>query len=287
MNIASYVTVDDMKEIDIHTSSGNDDNILAKICLEASRDWEALCRGRLFYPVRKTKVYGNPDDSRTLMVRDDLLEVIELTVDSDVITSDKYYLAAGEDANLLPANTLRLRDTTGVVFSTTDHDGVQVDGYWGFVNNWGHGTDFIDTGVNLTGITGTTTLNVDTLSGVDILGLTAQIRRLDMIKLVEGAVTEYALVTAIDTGANELTVIRAINGTTAITFSSTIDIEVWRPDADIMHHVRRLAVFYYRQKDTSRADVERPIITNGGIVLPMGVPKDIIRASQRYHEVFL
>ena len=60
----------------------------------------------------------------------------------------------------------------------------------------------------------------------------------------------------------------AIKVTGVWTYSATA------PD-DIIHAATRLAVFMYRQKDTS-LDLDRPLITDAGVtLLPAGLPNDV------------
>lgn len=65
----------------------------------------------------------------------------------------------------------------------------------------------------------------------------------------------------------------------------------WRwsttPPSDVAWAVTRLAVFLYRQKDTS-SDVDRPLLTGDGVmILPSRFPKDILDILNHYRNRFV
>lgn len=53
--------------------------------------------------------------------------------------------------------------------------------------------------------------------------------------------------------------------------------------ADIQHACLRLAMWYYRQRDTSNDGSERPILTNSGaVIMPSKLPDDVTGILSRY-----
>lgn len=59
------------------------------------------------------------------------------------------------------------------------------------------------------------------------------------------------------------------------------------PPVAIKHATLRLAVWLYRQKDTS-ADLDRPFLAEGGVtILPSAFPKDVQELIQSYRRVVL
>jgi len=53
------------------------------------------------------------------------------------------------------------------------------------------------------------------------------------------------------------------------------------PPTDIKHAIRRLALWYYRQRDNS-TDMDRPLLAEGVTILPSQKPKDVTEAIDRY-----
>ncbi len=59
------------------------------------------------------------------------------------------------------------------------------------------------------------------------------------------------------------------------------------PPSDVAWAVKRLAVFLYRQKDTS-SDLDRPLITGDGVtIMPSRFPKDVIEILNHYRSRYV
>jgi hypothetical protein len=61
---------------------------------------------------------------------------------------------------------------------------------------------------------------------------------------------EFMRVTAVDAGANTLTVARGVHGTTAVEHPQDTALWVYRPPFDVLTGALQLAAWLYRQPDT-------------------------------------
>lgn len=276
-----YTHPETLKATDLGTISDRDDEAIRQYCVAASRDWDSLCRGRRFYPTLETRYYDMPPDTYKLRLRDDLLEITSIVTGNGTktLTSTNYWLKSGSRYERGPYNMVVI-DPLSVDFldwSTTPMRSQQVTGYWGYHERWD--TAFTNTNATVTTDSGSTIVVSDT-AGVDEMLLSPRFRTYCTIKLSDGTDVEYALVTGIDFNTKTLTLIRGINGTTQVTATGAI--YRYEPMEEVERAVRRLAAWYYRMKDTSRPDLDRPIFTDEGIILPPRFPIDISEAAKKY-----
>ena len=304
MNIASYASPVNLRQTELNSANEVNDNILSELCLEASRDFEAMCGGRFFYPQLATKYFDHPDqkgnENATLIVRDDLLQVVTLTTDNgnETLASTDYFLRTGPRGRYgeTPYDRIELEyGSTGYAtnfqWTDTPQKANAVTGFWGYVPGWtgAVATDscWVNTGAAIQSVT-STTMTVDSLAGVDMLGMYPRVQKFDLVMWYNTTYTSmemgFVVDVAEDTGV--LTVNRGVNGTSTDTPSGTPTLYKFRPPSDVVRATRRLAAFYYRARQTSRADIDRPIITQGGqIVMPSSLPKDVHETIQRYQGI--
>lgn len=279
MNV--YCFLEDLKSADLNTTSDKDDQILVQYCLMASRDWERLCYGRLFYPRYETRYYDNPRNTHRLRVDDDLLEISAITTanGSETLTASNYWGKSGPSYTTTPFNQIVVDPQSTDFFYWTDTPlrATSVSGYWGFHQDWSNA--WIDTLATVDTDSGST-MTVSSVNGIDLFGFGPRFKTRSLIKLSDGTDTEYALVIGVDYDTDTLTLVRGVNGTSQLT--ATGSIYRFQPEYDVVRSVQRLAAWYYRMKDTSRPDLDRPIFTDEGIILPPRFPMDVQEAAKQY-----
>jgi len=93
--------------------------------------------------------------------------------------------------------------------------------------------------------------------------------------------SEQVLVTVIS--SNDLTVTRALNGTTGATHANGTAISIYQPPFDIQHIAIRMAAWFYRQKDAAFSRTATPAL--GIVVDPAVLPPDITAQLKRFRRV--
>ena len=93
---------------------------------------------------------------------------------------------------------------------------------------------------------------------------------------------ELMLVTARNTSTKVLTVIRGINGTTAAAHAEDATIYRFKPDETVRRMARRVAAWHYRRRGDAKGDLERPVVTPGGVMLPATFPKEVEQMMRGY-----
>lgn len=304
MKIVTYVTPENLRNYALNTTEEAKDMVLTEICLEASRDIESMCSNRVFYPYKETKYFDHPANRlerwTELKLKDDLLQVTALTTNegATAISSGDYFLRAGFSGRYdePPYDRIQLEYATtgyntGFYWSSTPQRANAVTGFWGYVPNWGTSVSsascWIDSGATISGVT-STTITLNSVAGVNALGLSPRVSPMSLIMWYDSdyADMEMGLVTAVDEGTNVLTVQRGVNGTSTDTPTGTPTLYVYNPPSDIVRATRALAAYYWRGRQTSRADISRPIITAAGTVIePSSYPRVITETVERYQSI--
>ncbi len=288
MRIISYITPNQVKSVELSTDLDFDDEQIVKLCLEASRDLELLADGMWFYPYRETRYYDMQNDYHNLELDQPLLEIITaVTSNGDVtLDNDMLYLKRGNVYGT-PANRITTDLTSSTDYfsvSTSAQRANRITGEWGYIENYQNA--WLSTNVTLTAISGND-FTVTGLSSRDALGLLGRIDRLSLIRWRNDDTEqyEYDFVTSISDDGVTITVYRAVNGSSSLTLDATASLEVFRPLESLQHAARRLVGWYYRQKDHSRPDIDRPIQTNSGTILPSSFPADVVRVMHSFSQV--
>lgn len=277
--------------------------MLAELCLEASRDFERLCSARVFYPYFATKYFDHPNNNAehtTLKVMDDLLMVTEFTTNNGATTvpSGDYFLRTGPRGNWdePPYDRIELEYastgySTGLYYTNTPQRANAVTGFWGHVPGWGASVGesqcWVSTGATVSSATATT-LVLSSASGVDAYGMYPRVAMYDLVMWYNSAYAsmEMGFVSNVDEPTSTVTLTRGVNGTSTDTPSGDPVLYKFRTGGDIVRAVRRLAAHYYRARQTSRGDIDRPIITqSGAIIMPSSLPKDVLEVAQAYQGV--
>lgn len=277
MNYGIYVSYQDVKAargIDEST----DDTLLRTYCRAASAAWDKGTRRR-FWPLVETRYYDYPGPW-ALRLDDDLLEVTTLTNgDGETLTENThFYLYPLSDS---VKHRIEIRRDVGEVFQyrSTGQRQISVAGIWGWHDDWANAwADTGDAVADAGGITAAaTSITVTDVDGADAWGLQPRLKADALIRID----SEYLWITAANTSANALTVVRGVNGSTAATHDAAADIYLYQPPADVVQFVTRWVAYMYDQKDTGV--YETTAMPGAGVIqVPQGIPKDVKLAMAGY-----
>lgn len=271
-----YVNIEELKNILSKTDpSDADEDVLARYATIASRVIDRRT-DRHFYPLKATRSFDIPKDQRGNQRRQlnldfDLLSVTSLTNGDGTDLAGEFLTLPGVG---YPKYAVKLKPSSNHIWET-DTNGeweqvIDLDGIWGWHDDWDNAwenVDSLDTAMNTT----VTTVSVNDVDGDDAHGFSPRLGRQMLIRIN----SEYMYVFNSDATENDLTVERAVNGSTVEAHSSGDDVFVYRPPWDINQLARRLTLWLWRQRNSS-IDVDRPAITTDGVtVMPIALPQDV------------
>ncbi len=276
-----YGLMADLKLLIPDYSGTGDDGVMRSICTAASR-WLDAKTHRWFYPLIQTRYYDHPEDATRLKVDKDLLAVSEFTTQNGEVevTADQYFLMCADSYNLTPYDRIVLKtnsDRTQLIYTGTLQKANAVTGTWGYHEDWGNAWQSSnDTILNATGITTSgTSITVADGDGADIFGVTPRFKIGQTFK----ADDEFMDLTGIS--GETLTVIRAVNGSTAATHAKDVMLYVYRPMKDIEDAALALAKWFWSRRESK--SFARIIVPAPGVVdIPPGVPLEMVMAIGRY-----
>lgn len=254
----------------LSSTTAADDALLFDTMKRASRAIDRICR-RIFYPMTETRKFDHPDNVEWLPLRADLLACTTLVIDSETVPSTEYYL---KPSNAKAYQWIELKKGGAYLFAWTEtpQESISITGVWGWHDNYADAYEASgQTVANTTQISATgTTLAVAVATPFSV-GQTLKIE------------DELVMVTALS-GTN-LTITRAVNGTTGATHANGKAISIYRPPLDIEHACIRLSAWYYRQRE---APFDRTAMTDiGMIVVPTSIPTDVEAMLRPYYRMEL
>lgn len=256
--------------------------------LQASRLFDAECNGRVFFPFRDTRLYDHPQqDISVLLVDNDLQAVHTLTTQNgdDTIATANFYLRNGWNYNTPPYDHIELKKDstqTTFLFSGTTQQANSVDGTWGYHENYSNAWQQVDTVQDNPLSSSATIITVSDADGADELGRRIRFHQQQLLRLGSSDPAEYAYITAVNYSTDKLTVIRAVNGTTAASVVQGTGIEVFRPQHEIVHALLALSGYMYRRKDSVGSGVDQPLASAGVLVLPAILPVEYKQILKKY-----
>lgn len=295
-NYGAYIPWEGLKQyIPIPSNQPRDDANLFRICIEASRKFDAHCHGRHFYPTKETRSYDYPGrytlagggtfpnvptgytNNACLELDEDLLEVAALTTQNgaQVITSADYMLMTGDKYNFPPYDRIKLASdgtVTAFSYSGSPQQANAVTGFWGYHEHWADAwMDSQDTVEDNPLSSSATTLTVNDADGIDLYGLTPRFMVQQLLKIE----SEWLFVTGKNTSTNVLTVIRGVNGTTAAAHVLNTPIYIYQPMPEIVQAMEVLATYIYRRRESVGSQGDRGVAANGVLVMPSKLPQDV------------
>lgn len=208
------------------------DSLFLRLANQASRFIDRYCR-RVFFPRLATR-YFNADGKSTLFVGD-LLSVTTVSISTDngltytdLVADTDYRLTRWGDHND-PRSwaTLEIDPNSTQGAWPTGYRAVKVLGVWGYADDrdtaWENSTDDV---LNNPLAAGGVTLNVTDADGADALGLTPRFQAGQLLRMG----SEYAYGSAVVASTtNQVTIVRACNGTVDAAHVLGVQIDIWRP----------------------------------------------------------
>lgn len=297
----NYVTITQVKQVLRRSSTDTNEDQLFAILIEWSSRFVEWYKGGRRFDVRvETGLFDAPietldtlgvfdqfSSSRArlrrkqpaLKLEEDLLEVIELLNGGGDEILD--YLL--EPARSMPKSAIRLKSGSWELSPEGNAEqAISLTGVFGYVPEY-H-SSFVKTGETLGAelAPGVTTIDLDNIQDVALDGIGPRIQAGQLLRLhfveEETDIFEYLYVvsTSVGTGSDSdsMVVVRGYNGTTAETFPSGTEIEVFRPWSVIVQSVLRLVQWRYQQKDAG--DFDKQYFAGTGVMsIPANLPPDV------------
>ena len=208
---------------DLGITATTDDTRLLAILVSASRVIDNLC-GRTFYVETATKYF----DAQNPLFVDDLLSVTTLKTDEDNDGTYENTLTENTDFYLYPLNRYpktRVKITPSGSYGSFGYfmKGCEIIGLWGY-----------GSGISATPYT-TSGDSVQDASGISDTITTITVTDADNFSPGQTILiqSEQCYISAYDTTANTLTVIRAVNGTTGATHAKDTAIYIYDYPKDV------------------------------------------------------
>lgn len=223
------------------TSETSDDARLLA-ALQAAAAQVERAAGRRFCP-RQATLQHTVHYATELLLDDDLLELTTLTNgDGSTIPLDNVILLP-DDA---PAGGVLLMAGSSFTWAQSPVQAVSINGLWGWHDRWGEAwRNSADTVQNNPLNSSATSLTVADADGLDSDGETPRFQVGHLLKIE----SEYLRVLAVNTVTNVLTVLRGVNGTTAVAHLQNTPIYTYQPPADVAAIALRWASWLYREPD--------------------------------------
>lgn len=285
-----------------------DERRFIRFTIQMSRKFETLINGRHFLPSRETQKYEHPETfwppgelprdiftplSNTLKLEDDLLALIELKTNNGdtTISSDNILLMTGYSYNYSPKDHIELkRDGTQTAFyySGTTQEANEVDGIFGYHEDYAQAWQSIDTIQNAGGINAVeTSITVVDADAFDEIGMKPRFQEQQILRLGSVDTSEMVYVQTVNYSTNVIQVQRAVNGSTAAVAAKDVAIQVWRPQDEIKHAMLVLATHAYRRKDTIGSAAEGIHTPGGMLIIPEHIPREVADMVKAYKKPFL
>lgn len=298
--ISDYIKVKDKQGYQVT------DSRLFRFAVQASRKFDKFC-GRVFLPRRETRYYDHPSkmqrnasfplsptslaspypnvnlaqaDTTRLKLDDDLLAVVALTTNNGntIITANNYNLMVGEEYNLMPYSAIQLLingTQTNFLYTGTTQRANEVDGIWGYHEEYAEAWQQIDTVQSDPLTVAATSVLVNGADDDDEMGLRPRFQEQQLLRFGTTDTAEMSYLKKVDYTANTLTIKRGVNGSTAAQVPQGTPIQVWRPHADIVGGLLVLAAYVYRRKDSVGTQKDQTLAASGVLILPSKLPDDV------------
>ncbi len=256
-----YITLGWLREDKSIVKTG-DDPLLRRYISRASALWDIWTQRR-FLPQKAVRRF-NEVDGATLYLDDDLLAISSLTNgNGDSIASDAYVL---QPDNRYPKREIVLLSASGLSWQFTYPDSrILVDGLWGYHNDypnaWG---DSLDTVQDAPLTANAVTVTVTDADGLDNRGMTR-------FEVLDYLLVEDEQMQVIGITANTLSVIRGVNGTTAVAHTQGTAIKVYRQMPEVVFAVSEIAKWMYEHRDKVSTGVQ--LAEGLGVIIVRELPE--------------
>jgi hypothetical protein len=302
----SYISLEELKrvlEIEEQDDSGVD-HILRSFCIKASRFFDTRCTNKIlpkrrFYPAYETRYFPHPVSSSgsvlvpqsrgsaaQLRLCDDLLAIDTLTTNNGgtTVTSPDYFLYKWPGrVQPGPFDTIGLLAGGTITAFESDSNPMNanaVTGWWGYHEDWANAFENSQqTVVDDPLSDSATTLTVTDVDADDINGLPNVFQSLQLLRIED----EYLWASKADPSTDTITVVRGVNGTTAVEHLQGTAVYIYRPMEEIKLGLEYLAMHLYKRKDSVGTPDQRPLAAAKGLlVFPASMPKEVTDIIDSY-----
>lgn len=224
------------------TDTADDPRLLN--ALQAAAAGIERAAGRRFCP-RQKGIQHNYTSSLELLLDDDLLELTSLTNGDGSSINLNDVIPVPDEA---PYSYLRLTGSSAFTWNTSPLQAVTVNGIWGWHDRpaemWRPTGDTVQ---NNPMTSSATSLTVSDADGSDSEGSLPRFQVGHLLKIE----SEYLRVTAVNTTTNVLSVLRAVNGTSAASHILNTPVYTYQPPAELNILALRWASWLYKQADSA------------------------------------
>ena len=267
----AYADVDTLKSKEFASITENVEETRFKLLLEAASQYLDKRCERFFYCYEGTKYY---DGAGILMDIDDILSVTTLKLDEDGDGTYEETMATSDyllyPLNNYPKSWIEISSASNYgAFASGAKKGVEIVGVFGY-GDGDSATPYVDTGQTVVDAPLTIGAVTLTVGNTNILSV-GQTLRIESEQLYIEAKLD----------ATQVTVRRAVNGTTAAAHVATTAIYVYRYPAMIWQATLMLAMKAWKRKDSAFQDVSGNPVT-GALVTYRDEDPDIARVIDRY-----
>jgi len=220
----------------------NDQSIIEYYIHVASDEITEFCN-RTFVPYIKTdakQFYYDASRYWILDLPDDCLALTSVTDNGSTTIDSTYYRLRDvyNQLNSYPYRFLEISSSANISYDYSQtylNPVYTIDGIWGYssrpyANSWSTVT--------------TITANLNTTETVIAVSDSSTFEILDYIRIN----SEFMKITANDTGTNQLTVTRNVNGSTATTHTSADSVELWNIEKTVKDACTRYAAYLYSNR---------------------------------------
>lgn len=236
--------------------TGADDDLM-KALQQASHILESLTNRRYCPAVESRSVTIDTDLPSMLILPDDLLSLTTITNEdgSSISLSDVRLIPDHED---LPIGVIQLINGASFTYAESPLSAVTLTGTWGWHDRWTQAwRDSGDTVQDNPLSSGATTLPVSDADGVDGDGFSPRFQVGHLLQIE----SEYLRVIGVDSATNQLTVQRAVNGTSAASHAQSTPIQTYQPVPAIRDLCMRYAEMLYKSIGIFDTDAD-PLVTH-------------------------
>ena len=217
------------------TDTAEDDDLLQRL-QAASQLIESLTQRRFCPHWHTREVSLDRPGQRELILPDDLLELRALSIGGAALNlADFQRIPDDRDA---PAGLLQIADGALLPVGDSAEDRISIEGIWGWHDRWTEAWRDSGDSVRDTALAAAARkVTVTDAAGIDPVGLAPRFQVGQLLRID----AEVLRVTAIDSAANRLTVLRGVQGTTAAAHRRGASIETYRPAPAIRDLTLRFA----------------------------------------------
>jgi hypothetical protein len=243
----TLATLDQLRQrLGLNASDTSEDARLLDALQAASAQIEQAARRRFSPRLATIAQDVNPRYPQDILLNEDLLQ-IDAVSNGDGSSIDPLDLIALPDGALDgPSSVLRLSEGQSFTWIDSPLQAVSVTGLWGWHDRWSRAwRSSADTVQDNPLSSASTTLTVSDADGVDSHLRTPRFHLGHLLRIED----EYLRVLAVDTGANTMTVLRGVQGTTTAAHDQGTAISLYQPPLEVESLCLRWAAWLYKEPD--------------------------------------